>query len=89
MKTTSTLSGRIMRLPMFDGTLPDKGPIHLVSDEGDEYLLISETSDTPGPVEHLAAASSMDFEPYINQDMVVKGDVLGTVIWAATIFESK
>ena len=76
-----------MRLPMFDGMLPGSGPVHLVSIDGDAYLLIAQTADTPGRVEELATASADRYEPYLDQDVMVRGDVLGTVIWTATVLE--
>ena len=79
------ICGRIMRMPRFDGQVPDTGPIHMVSDVGDEYLLIAGSSSTPGRVEDLAAASAGRYEPHIDQDRCVTGDIFGSVIWRAEI----
>ncbi|MBH67509.1 MAG: hypothetical protein CMM58_04075 [Rhodospirillaceae bacterium] len=85
MGTNSTIFGRIMRLPGFDGIIPDSGPIHILSDTGDEYLLIAASSDTPGPVEILATLCENIFAPYIGQDVTVTGDILGSIMWNAKI----
>ena len=74
-----------MRLPFFDGQLPAGGPVHLVSEEGDEYLLIGAASSTPGRVEDLAAQSADRFEPWLDRDVTVRGTVLGSIIWEAEI----
>ena len=74
-----------MRLPGFDGTIPDKGPVHIVSDNGEEYLLISSGPDTLGNVEALASACESSFSPFINKDIAVTGDVLGTILWNAKV----
>ena len=85
MTEVDTLRGRVMRVPMFDGLLPDHGPIHLVADDGDHYLLIARPSDTPGRVEEIAASDAGHFEAYLNADVSIRGDVLGTVIWLAEV----
>ena len=77
--------GRVMRIPLFDGQLPSSGPVHLVSDAGDEYLLVACDSSTPGRVEDLAAGDAPQFEPYLDQDCCVAGDILGSVIWKAKV----
>lgn len=85
MSEDNKMHGRVMRLPMFDGMLPTNGPVHLVSDAGDEYLLIADPSDTPGRVEDLAAACATRYEPHLDRDVTVIGDIFGSVIWNATI----
>ncbi|MBM86668.1 MAG: hypothetical protein CMM47_11685 [Rhodospirillaceae bacterium] len=85
----STLRGRVMRVPMFDGLLPDHGPIHLVAEDGDQYLLIARPSDTPGHVEEIAAGDASHFERYLNSDISIRGNVLGTVIWQAEIIADR
>lgn len=85
MKNQSAIFGRIMRLPRFDGTIPDKGPIHIVSNSGEEYLLITSAPNTPGDVEALASACEDSFSPFINKDIAITGDVLGTILWNAKV----
>ncbi len=87
MSNDERICGRIMRLPTFDGQVPDAGPVHLVSDVGEEYLLVANDSGMPGRVEDLAARSAERYEPYLDQDKCVRGDVFGTVIWRAAIAE--
>ena len=85
MTEVITIRGRVMRVPMFDGLLPDHGPVHLVAEDGNEYLLIAQPSDTPGRVEEIAATDASQFEPYLNADVSVRGDVLGTIIWRTEV----
>ena len=40
MTADNSLRGRIMRMPQLHGQLPDHGPIHMVSQDGEEYLLV-------------------------------------------------
>ena len=87
MSDETMVRGRVMRLPMFDGLLPDHGPVHLVSDAGDELLLIAGPSSTPGKVEDLAAADAANFEPYLDRDVEVSGQVYGSVIWSAAVVD--
>ncbi|MCY4592852.1 MAG: hypothetical protein OXE86_20310 [Alphaproteobacteria bacterium] len=85
MERPDSRTGRIMRLPLFDGQVPSGGPVHLVSDQGDELLLVAVGTDTPGRVEDLAAASADRFEAWLGRDVTVRGTVLGTVIWYAAV----
>ena len=87
MTTGNSVCGRVMRLPLFDGQVPGAGPVHLVANSGEEYLLIASSSSTPGRVEDLAAAEASLYEPHLDQDRCVTGDVLGTVIWRARILD--
>ena len=82
-------TGRIMRLPLFDGQLPSGGPVHLVSDEGEELLLVATGASTPGRVEDLAAASADRFEAWLDRDVTVRGTVLGSVIWDAAVIPAE
>ena len=77
----TTVHGRVMRLPTFDGMIPTSGPMHIVSDDGEEYLLITGPTNAPGPVETLALICEPIFLQYLNKDISVKGDVLGSIIW--------
>jgi hypothetical protein len=74
-----------MRLPTMHGQQAETGPIHFVSDLGEEYLLIAKTSDTPGNVEELSAATADQFEPYLDKDVNVSGDFWGSVVWRAAV----
>ena len=85
MNKSTIIFGRVMRLPTFDGMIPTSGPIHIVADDGEEYMLITSNMDEPGAVETLALICEPVFEPYINKDISVKGDVLGSIIWNAEI----
>ncbi len=85
MARQDSRTGRIMRLPLFDGQVPSGGPVHLVSDEGEELLLVAVGMDMPGRVEDLAAASADRFEAWLDRDATVRGTVLGTVIWDAAV----
>ncbi len=42
-------------------------------------------SDTPGNVEALSAATAGQFEPYLDKDVTVSGDIYGSVIWRARV----
>jgi len=77
--------GRVMRLPGFDGMIPESGPIHLVSNDGEEYLLIAAPQDTPGDVNTLALNCEEIFAPYIGKDLHVSGKILGSILWNAVI----
>ena len=55
------------------------------ADDGEEYMLITSNMDEPGAVETLALICEPMFEPYINKDISVKGDVLGSIIWNVEI----
>tara|TARA_B100000212_G_scaffold75945_1_gene53768 strand:- start:1116 stop:1385 length:270 start_codon:yes stop_codon:yes gene_type:complete len=81
--------GRVMRLPGFDGMIPERGPIHLVSDDGEEYLLIAALPDTPGDVETLALECEGRFATYIGKDLHMSGKILGSILWHAKLFECK
>jgi hypothetical protein len=85
MTADNSLRGRIMRMPQLHGQLPDHGPIHMVSQDGEEYLLVVQGSDTPGNVEALSAATAGQFEPYLDKDVTVSGDIYGSVIWRARV----
>ena len=85
MDSPTIIYGRVMRLPTFDGMIPTSGPIHIVADDGEEYMLITSNMDEPGPVETLALICEPVFKPYINKDISVKGDVLGSIIWNVEI----
>lgn len=85
MTAETTTRGRVMRMPRMHGQLPDQGPIHFVSEAGEEYLLIAKTSDTPGNVEDLSAETAGQFEPYLDRDVAVSGDFWGSVIWRAAV----
>ena len=85
MTEKKTLRGRVMRMPQLHGQLPDKGPIHFVSDSGQEYLLIAKGSETPGDVDALSAKTADQFEPLLDQDATVSGDIYGSVIWNAVV----
>ena len=56
-----------MRLPTFDGMIPTSGPVHIVSDQGEEYMLITGGTDKPGSVDELALLCEPLFEKYLNQ----------------------
>ena len=87
--TAATIErGRVMRMPQLHGQLPDHGPIHFLTEAGEEYLLIARTSDTPGNVEELSAETAANFEPYLDKDIQVSGDFWGSVIWRATVIET-
>ncbi len=77
--------GRVMRLPTMHGQQADTGPINFVSDAGEEYLLISKASDTPGNVEDLSAETAGTFEPYLDKDVEIRGDFWGSVVWRASV----
>ena len=85
MNKSTIIYGRVMRLPTFDGMIPTSGPIHIVADDGEEYMLITSNMDEPGPVETLALICEPVFKPHINKDISVKGDVLGSIIWNVEI----
>ncbi len=85
MDGRETRRGRAMRLPLFDGQLPTGGPVHLVSDEGEEYLLVAAGAGAPGRVEDLAAEAAPRYEAWLDRDVTVRGLVLGSVIWNAEI----
>jgi hypothetical protein len=85
MTDDNTLRGRVMRMPQLHGQLPDHGPIHFVSDAGEEYLLIAKGSETPGDVDALSAETAGQFEPLLDQDATVSGDIYGSVIWNAVV----
>lgn len=87
MNSQTTVYGRIMRLPTFDGMIPTSGPVHIVSDQGEEYMLINGGTDKPGSVDELALLCEPLFEKYLNQDILVKGDVLGSIIWNVEIVD--
>ena len=74
-----------MRLPTFDGMIPTSGPIHIVADDGEEYMLITSNMDEPGAGETRAVSCDPGIEPHINKDISVKGDVLGSIIWNVEI----
>ena len=73
MDDDTKVFGRVMRLPGFDGIIAERGPIHLVSDSGEEYLLIAALPDMPGDVETLLVALECEetFAPYIGRDLHV------------------
>ena len=48
-------------------------------------MLITSNMDEPGAVETLALICEPMFEHYINKDISVKGDVLGSIIWNVEI----
>lgn len=77
--------GRVMRMPTMHGQQADTGPIHFVTDGGDEYLLIARPSDTPGNVEELSAETAGNFEPYLDKDIEISGDFWGSVVWRAAV----
>lgn len=77
--------GRVMRMPTMHGQQADTGPIHFVSDAGEEYLLIANPSDTPGNVEALSAETAARFEPYLDKDVEISGDFWGSVVWRASV----
>jgi hypothetical protein len=81
----TTQRGRVMRLPTMHGQQADTGPIHFVSDAGEEYLLIAKPSDAPGKVEDLSAETADQFEPYLDKDVDVSGDFWGSVVWRAAV----
>lgn len=85
MTEKTTERGRVMRMPQLHGQLPDHGPIHFLSEAGEEYLLIARPSDAPGNVEALSAETAGEFEPFLDKDIEVSGDFWGSVIWRATV----
>ena len=87
MNDNTKIFGRVMRLPGFDGMIPDRGPVHLVSDDGEEYLLIAALPDTPGDVETIALECEETFAPYIGKDLYMSGKVLGSILWNAKLFK--
>jgi hypothetical protein len=88
MTAETTQRGRVMRVPQMHGQLPDDGPIHFLSETGEEYLLIARASDTPGNVDDLSAETAGQFEPYLDKDVDVSGDFWGTVVWRAAVVEN-
>ena len=80
--------GRVMRMPTMHGQQAETGPIHFVSDVGEEYLLIAKPSDTPGNVEDLSAETAATFEPHLDKDVEISGDFWGSVIWRASVVAS-
>lgn len=74
-----------MRMPQLHGQLADHGPIHFVSEAGEEYLLVARPSDTPGKVEDLSAETASQFEGFLDKDVAVSGDFWGSVIWRASV----
>ena len=87
MNDDTKIFGRVMRLPGFDGMIPDRGPVHLVSDDGEEYLLIAALPDTPGDVETIALECEETFAQYIGKDLYMSGKVLGSILWNAKLFK--
>ena len=87
MNDDTKIFGRVMRLPGFDGMIPDRGPVHLVSDDGEEYLLIAALPDTPGDVETIALECEETFSPYIGKDLYMSVKVLGSILWNAKLFK--
>ena len=75
MNNSTIIYGRVMRLPTFDGMIPTSGPIHIVADDGEEYMLITSNMDEPGPVETLAAICESVFKPYIKRKYPLKAKV--------------
>ena len=88
MSGETTERGRVMRMPQLHGQLPDHGPIHFLSEAGEEYLLIAKASDTPGNVEDLSAETAEKYEPYLDKDVEMSGDFWGSVIWRAKVLEN-
>lgn len=88
MMAETTQRGRVMRMPRMHGQLPDDGPIHFLSEAGEEYLLIAKPSDTPGNVDDLSAETAGQFEPHLDKDIEVSGDFWGSVIWRAAVVEN-
>ena len=88
MTAETTKRGRVMRMPQLHGQLADHGPIHFVSEAGEEFLLIAKTSDTPGNVEELSAETAPEFEPYLDKDVMMSGDFWGSVVWRATTVDN-
>ena len=87
MDDDTKVFGRVMRLPGFDGMIAERGPIHLVSDSGEESLLIAALPDMPGDVETLALECEETFAPYIGKDLHMSGKILGSILWNAKLFE--
>jgi hypothetical protein len=50
-------------------------------------MLITGGTDKPGSVDELALLCESLFEKYLNQDILVKGDVLGSIIWNVEIVD--
>ena len=50
-------------------------------------MLINGGTDKPGSVEELALLCEPLFEKYLNQDILVRGDVLGSIIWNVEIVD--
>jgi hypothetical protein len=77
--------GRVMRMPTMHGQQADTGPIHFLTDAGEEFLLIAKPADTPGNVEDLSAETAASFEPYLDKDTEISGDFWGSVVWRAAV----
>lgn len=88
MTEKTTQRGRVMRLPTMHGQQAESGPIHFVSDGGEEYLLIAKPSDTPGNVDALSAETAATFEAHLDKDVEIIGDFWGSVVWRASVVQS-